>query len=70
MCLDDYWGDSITKMLASEAAAGDCPFVLNVASQEYAKSVSLKALGVPVITAVFPGSLCAHSNAALRRSLC
>ena len=53
--LYDYWGSSITEMLAKEIKAGDCPFVLNVASQEYAKSVDLKALGVPVITAVFPG---------------
>jgi len=52
--LYDYWGDRLTQMLAAEAK-DSCPFVLNVASQEYAKSVDLGALGVPVVTACFPG---------------
>jgi len=34
---------------------GPSKFVLNVASQEYAKSVALDALRAPVVTAAFPG---------------
>lgn len=48
-----FWGGSLTDAINAEAGP-DC-FVLNVASQEYAKSVKLKALSVPVVTAVFPG---------------
>lgn len=55
-----FWGDSLTQALATEAASAQhAPsFILNVASQEYAKAVDLKqggGLPVPVITAVFPG---------------
>ena len=56
-----FWateGSDITKSLRDELASrpdGASKFVLNVASQEYAKAVDLAALGVPVITAVFPG---------------
>lgn len=50
-----FWGERITEALSSEAAKAGCPFVLNVASQEYAKSVDFDELGVPVITAAFPG---------------
>jgi len=49
-----FWGDTLTDSLAAEKPK----WVLNVASQEYAKSVDLKALadkGLPVVTAVFPG---------------
>ena len=48
-----YWGDKLTESIADEAPA----WVLNVASQEYSKSVDLKALATrcPVITAAFPG---------------
>jgi len=55
-----FWGDSLTMSLAAELR--DAPhkpsFVLNVASQEYAKAVDLKPggrLGAPIVTAVFPG---------------
>ena len=53
--LYDFWGGRLTQLLADEITASGSPFVLNVASQEYAKSVDLRALGVPVITALFPG---------------
>ncbi|KAL1498541.1 hypothetical protein AB1Y20_013862 [Prymnesium parvum] len=50
-----FWGDRLTRALADDAAAAAAPFVLNIASAEYAKAVDLSALGVPVITASFPG---------------
>jgi cytoplasmic iron level regulating protein YaaA (DUF328/UPF0246 family) len=55
-----FWGNSLTRALASEAASSPhAPsFILNVASQEYAKAVNLKpggGLPVPVVTASFPG---------------
>ena len=51
-----FWAESLTQSLHDEAAAAvsGC-FVLNVASQEYAKAVRLGAFDVPVVTAVFPG---------------
>ena len=39
-----YWGDALTESLNAEIDATAAPFVLNVASQEYAKSVKLAAL--------------------------
>jgi cytoplasmic iron level regulating protein YaaA (DUF328/UPF0246 family) len=55
-----YWSDDITASLCSEVLDPErkVTFVLNVASQEYAKAVDLKRLaqaGAQVITAVFPG---------------
>lgn len=52
--LYQYWGaqePSLTASLADEKPE----WVLNVASQEYAKAVEFEALGVPVVTASFPG---------------
>ena len=46
-----YWGDSLTASLRAE----EPPFVVNVASQEYAKALDMGALGCPVITCAFPG---------------
>lgn len=51
-----FWDDALTASIAEEKPA----WILNVASQEYAKSVDLKALAapphtIPVITASFPG---------------
>lgn len=53
-----YWGSALTDSLNAELGGmreGPGKFVLNVASQEYAKSVDLGALAAPVVTAVFPG---------------
>jgi cytoplasmic iron level regulating protein YaaA (DUF328/UPF0246 family) len=52
--LYEYWSaqsPSLTASLADEKPS----WVLNVASQEYAKSVEFSGLGVPVVTASFPG---------------
>lgn len=56
--LYSFWGGGLTEALNAELGAmEDSPakFVLNVASQEYAKSVRLSELGAPVVTASFPG---------------
>ena len=53
-----FWGPSLTDALNEELdgmAESPAKFVLNVASQEYAKSVDLRALRAPVIEARFPG---------------
>jgi cytoplasmic iron level regulating protein YaaA (DUF328/UPF0246 family) len=53
--LYDYWGADITELLNQDIGAARNPFVLNVASAEYAKAVRLPQLSVPVVTASFPG---------------
>ena len=49
-----YWGSDITDSLNAELGESGT-WLLNVASQEYAKAVQLKAVHVPVVTASFPG---------------
>jgi len=61
-----HWGDALTAHLNEELdAMGDsaAKFVLNVASQEYAKAVKLPALRAKVLTAQFPGPA-VHAKAA------
>ena len=59
--LYEFWGDDICEAIARDVEAlteDEGKFVVNVASQEYYKSVGdkrLKALGVAVVTCVFPG---------------
>jgi cytoplasmic iron level regulating protein YaaA (DUF328/UPF0246 family) len=59
--LYEFWGDDICEAIARDVEAlteDEGKFVVNVASQEYYKSVGdkrLKALGVRVVTCVFPG---------------
>ena len=48
-----FWGDRIAKALNEDMAEDDAPVLVNLASNEYFKSVKLKALKVPVITPVF-----------------
>ena len=53
-----YWGSALTDAINEELDAtpdGAGKFVLNIASQEYAKAVSLDALRARVVTARFPG---------------
>ena len=47
-----FWGDTIAKKLASELT-GPSPVLVNLASEEYFKSVRLDALAARVITPVF-----------------
>jgi len=49
--LYQYWGDKITKELNNEL--GDNELFVNLASNEYFKSINTKLLKVPVITPIF-----------------
>lgn len=51
--LYQYWGDRIGKQLQKELDAQGNPVLVNLASQEYFKSVSLKAVRAPVVECVF-----------------
>lgn len=48
-----FWGDTITEALNRQAHATGAAALINLASEEYFKSVRPKALAVPVITPVF-----------------
>ena len=51
--LYQYWGAQISEYLNQQAAADKTPLVVNLASQEYFKSVDRKALKARVIECVF-----------------
>ena len=48
-----FWGDSITQALNAELAERGSTALVNLASEEYFKSVKPRQLAVPVITPVF-----------------
>lgn len=48
-----FWGDTVTRALNEQAAANGASALVNLASEEYFKSVRPKLLEVPVITPVF-----------------
>ena len=48
-----FWGDSVTEALKAQIAATKAKALVNLASEEYFKSVKPKLLAVPVITPVF-----------------
>ena len=48
-----FWGDIITDALNAELAKQDKPLLLNLASEEYFKSVRPKKLTAPLIDCVF-----------------
>lgn len=48
-----FWGDTITEALNRQAAATGARALVNLASEEYFKSVRTGQLDVPVITPVF-----------------
>ena len=48
-----FWGDKITSALNAELARDKNPVLLNLASNEYFKSVQVKQLNAEVITPVF-----------------
>jgi uncharacterized protein len=48
-----FWGETITRALNAELAATKSTALVNLASEEYFKSVKPKLLDVPVITPVF-----------------
>ncbi|TNE66105.1 MAG: peroxide stress protein YaaA [Alphaproteobacteria bacterium] len=51
--LYSFWGDRIAKALAVELKDDPVPVLVNLASNEYFKSVKLKALKARVVTPVF-----------------
>ncbi|MGZ8288405.1 MAG: peroxide stress protein YaaA [Telluria sp.] len=48
-----FWGESVTQKLNDLIAAQDAKVVVNLASEEYFRSVKPKLLAAPVITPVF-----------------
>ncbi len=48
-----FWGDDITRALNDALAEAKAPALVNLASEEYFKSVRPKHLQVPVVTPVF-----------------
>jgi cytoplasmic iron level regulating protein YaaA (DUF328/UPF0246 family) len=51
--LYSFWGETVTTALNEIIAAQDAKVLVNLASEEYFKSVKPKLLSVPVITPVF-----------------
>lgn len=48
-----YWGEKITKQLNEDLAQQSNPILVNLASDEYFKSIRLEALDFPVISCSF-----------------
>jgi cytoplasmic iron level regulating protein YaaA (DUF328/UPF0246 family) len=48
-----FWGESVTRALNDTIAAKEAKVLVNLASEEYFKSVKPKLLSVPVVTPVF-----------------
>lgn len=48
-----FWGDTVTRALEAQLLATGATALVNLASEEYFKSVKPKLLDVPVITPVF-----------------
>lgn len=51
--LYEFWGKTITDALNKDAKNSQSKYILNLASNEYWKSVNTKALQIPVISPVF-----------------
>ncbi len=51
--LYDYWGDKLTDALNDEITKRNVRYVINLASQEYAKAVRYEKLIVPAISVLF-----------------
>ncbi len=51
--LYDFWGRQITSLLNEDIAATGCQVVLNLASQEYFKSVQPKSVKAPILNIHF-----------------
>ncbi len=51
--LHEFWGDRITRRLERDLRDAGARAVVNLASAEYARSVRMKDLPVPVVTPVF-----------------
>ncbi len=51
--LSQFWGDRITRLLVKDVRDAGSRAVVNLASNEYARSVQMEALPVPVVSPVF-----------------
>lgn len=51
--LYQFWGSKITQLLNQRLEDGGVEYLVNLASQEYFKSVQTKDINVPIITPVF-----------------
>ena len=51
--LYEFWGDSITQLLSKHVKASGSPVLVNLASNEYFKSVRPKLLDVEIVTPQF-----------------
>lgn len=51
--LYDYWGETVTNLVKERLTASGSKVIVNLASQEYSRSVKFKQLDVPVITPIF-----------------
>ena len=51
--LYEFWGDAITKTLKKDLKSNKATALINLASDEYAKSLDLDALGVEIINVKF-----------------
>jgi len=51
--LDEFWGDKITDLLNQTLKQADSDVLINLASQEYFKSVNTKKLNARLITPIF-----------------
>ncbi len=51
--LYEFWGNKITQMLEQRMAESENNYLINLASNEYSKSVKLNQLHTPVITPIF-----------------
>jgi len=51
--LYQFWGERVTQQLMSVMAAQRRPVLVNLASQEYFRSVNTRLLGCPVVQPVF-----------------
>lgn len=48
-----FWGESLARTLSAALSTHSHPFLVNLASEEYFKAVSPRALSVPVVQPVF-----------------
>lgn len=51
--LYSFWGDHITRMIKSDLNKTENEYLLNLASNEYFKSIDVSKIKVPVLTATF-----------------
>ncbi len=51
--LYEFWDNKITNLLKKDIVENNHKFLINLASNEYFKSIKSKQLGIPVITPVF-----------------